>query len=87
MGNRLNNKLVAVQEVIREAYENGATLREIAEVHAVSPGTVRNSLRELGVEMRNRGRRKTVKDVDLRRLDVTELPPEVPVDPTPAVQE
>lgn len=84
MSNRLNNKLAAIKEVVVEAYKNGATLREIAEVHAVSPGTVRNALKEMGVEMRSRGRRKAVKPVDTRLLPENN---ETAADITPAVQE
>ena len=58
MANALRNKLTAVREQVKEAYENQATLREIAEVHGVSAGTVRNCLVELNVDLRPRGRRK-----------------------------
>lgn len=84
MSNKLNNKLAAIREVVCEAYRNGATLREIAEVHGVSPGTVRNALKEMGVEMRSRGRRSAEKAPDPRRLPET---PTETADPTPAVQE
>jgi transposase-like protein len=64
----LKNKLATVKEPVKEAYENGATLREIAEVHDVSTGTVRNCLIEMGVELRNRGRRRKSTDVESRLL-------------------
>jgi transposase-like protein len=50
--------LAPVREQVIEAYKNGATLRQIAEVHGVSSGTVRNCLVECQVELRARGRRK-----------------------------
>jgi len=58
MTTRLRNKLATAHDQVVEAYRNGATLRQIGEVHGVSPGTVRNLLRELDVPMRDRGRRK-----------------------------
>lgn len=58
MTTRLRNKLATAHEQVTEAYKNGATLRQIGEVHGVSPGTVRNLLRELDVPMRDRGRRR-----------------------------
>jgi len=84
MPNRLSNKLASIKEVVCEAYKNGATLREIAEVHGCSPGTVRNALKECGVEMRSRGRRKAAQTPDPRTLPeaLTETAEE-----TPAAQE
>ena len=64
----LKNKLAATKEQVLEAYENGATLRQIAEVHGVSAGTVRNCLVELGIKLRSRGRRKKSTQVDERTL-------------------
>lgn len=64
----IKNKLSTAHEQVREAYLNGATLRQIAEVHGVSPGTVRNVLIEMGVELRARGRRKRVEEKDPRGL-------------------
>jgi hypothetical protein len=100
MSNSLRNKLAASKNVVCEAYQNGATLREIAEIHSVSAGTVRNTLKECGVEMRSRGRRKAVKEADTRLLHPQDsstfdtLDGHTPafvqletVDPTPAVQE
>ena len=52
MVSRLKNKLAASREQVREAYRNGATLRQIAEVYDASPGTVRNVLLEMGEMMR-----------------------------------
>ena len=74
MATRLNNKLSTAEEQIREAYRNGATLRQIGELHEVSPGTVRNKLIELGEEMRPRGRRKKEQGVDDRVLNTDDLP-------------
>ncbi len=58
MTTRLRNKLATAHDQVVDAYNNGATLRQIGDVHGVSPGTVRNLLRELDVPMRNRGRRR-----------------------------
>lgn len=66
----LKNKLAAAKEQVQEAYQNGATLRQIAEVHGVSAGTVRNTLVELGIDLRPRGRRKKDAQVDERILSV-----------------
>ena len=57
MTTRLRNKLATSREQVRDAYKNGATLCQIGDVHGVSAGTVRNLLLEMGVELRNRGRR------------------------------
>jgi len=70
MTTRLKNKLVTVNEQVREAYRNGATLRQIGEVHGVSAGTVRNALIEMGETMRRRGRRKAADTHDPRILPV-----------------
>ncbi len=56
--NRLKNKLAAHKEQVSEAYSNGATLREIGDIHNVSAGTVRNCLIEQGVSLRPKGRRR-----------------------------
>ena len=81
MSTKLKSKLTLAQDQILEAYRNGATLREIAEVHGVSSGTVRNKLIEVGADLRKRGR---------RRKDETEKStlPTLPVtdDPTPVVE-
>jgi transposase-like protein len=58
MVNQLSKKLAASKDQVKEAYTNGATLRDIAELYDVSSGTVRNLLIELGVELRSRGRKK-----------------------------
>ena len=75
MANKLSKKLAAAREQVREAYENGATLREISIVEGVSSGTVRNLLIELGVELRSRGRRRNneVKTVQELEPVVTEV--------------
>lgn len=70
MATRLRNKLTMVRDQVHEAYQNGATLRDIARVHGVSAGTVRNLLKEMGVEMRARGRRKKQDMADPRILVV-----------------
>lgn len=70
MGNRLRNKLSMAKEQVREAYRNGATLRQIAELHGASPGTVRNVLIEMGETLRHRGRRRKEDLVDARVLSV-----------------
>lgn len=51
------SKLSTAKEQVREAYRNGATLREIADVHNVSAGTVRNLLIESGESLRRPGRK------------------------------
>jgi hypothetical protein len=92
MATRLKNKLAMAEDQVKEAYENGATLREIGEVHEVSAGTVRNKLIELGIDLRPRGRRKKEQGSDDRVLPTEALPAE-PVatavsavaDPTPAI--
>jgi len=73
------SKLATAKEQVRDAYQNGATLREIAEVHNVSSGTVRNVLIEMGEKLRRPGRKggsKTEKSL---------LPVGQFVDPTPPV--
>ena len=70
MTTRLNNKLSTAHDQVRAAYRNGATLRAIGEVHGVSPGTVRNLLREMGETLRPRGRRKKADAHDPRILPV-----------------
>lgn len=76
MTSRLKNKLSMVRPQVREAYRNGATLRQIGDVHGVSPGTVRNALIEMGEELRARGRRKRAEMADPRILPVEEVPAE-----------
>lgn len=70
MTTRLSNKLAMVHEQVREAYRNGATLRQIGDVHGVSPGTVRNVLIEMGETLRLRGRRKKSATNDPRILPI-----------------
>lgn len=51
-------KLQAETPQIAASYVNlGLTIRELAEIHAVSPGTIRNILKREGVVLRKRGRR------------------------------
>jgi hypothetical protein len=71
MATGLNKKLAMAREQVREAYRNGATLRQIGEVHDVSPGTVRNVLMEMGETLRPRGRRKKADTYDPRILPAT----------------
>lgn len=68
----LKNKLFLAREQVREAYKNGATLRQISEVHGVSSGTVRNVLIEMGETLRSRGRRKREETVDPRVLPMND---------------
>ena len=70
MSNPMKNKLATARDQVREAYRNGATLRQIGEVHGVSAGTVRNVLIEMGETMRPRGRRKRADMHDPRILPV-----------------
>lgn len=55
MGNK-RRKLATSKDQVVQAYENGATLRQIAEVHGVSMGTVRNLLITEGKTLRPTGR-------------------------------
>jgi len=66
-------KLATSKDLVVEAYENGATLRQIAEVHGVSMGTVRNLLITEGKKLRKTGRvpRPVTED---RALPLNELP-------------
>lgn len=66
------SKLATAKEQVREAYTNGATLREIAEVHNVSSGTVRNLLIEMGEKLRRPGR-KSGKQVEKKLLPVSQF--------------
>lgn len=68
MSTRLNNKLTTVRDQVCSAYRNGATLREIGDLHGVSPGTVRNVLIEMGETLRSRGRRRKEEARDPRIL-------------------
>jgi hypothetical protein len=61
MATGLKKKLVTAREQVREAYKNGATLRQIADLHGTSVGTVRNLLIEMGENLRPRGRRHNSK--------------------------
>ncbi len=77
MPTRLRNKLATSREQVKDAYENGATLRAIGDVHNVSAGTVRNLLREMDIPMRPRGRRSKAAAAHPKILP---LQPTVPVD-------
>lgn len=74
MSTRLKNKLATAREQVRAAYRNGATLRQIGEVHGVSAGTVRNVLIEMGETLRSRGRRKKIDTHDPRILSTEAAP-------------
>lgn len=75
MSTILRNKLAAHYEQIREAYQNGATFSQIAEVLNASSGTVRNILKEMGVPTRSRGRRRKedVQDPRILSLDLQKI--------------
>lgn len=47
---------------IVEAYKNNMSLRDIANLHGVSTGTVRNLLVREGVALRQRGRKSKAQD-------------------------
>ncbi len=61
MGRSLTKKLQDVRGLIVEAYGNGVTIRELAHVYNVAPGTIRTRLLEAGITLRSRGRRKKEK--------------------------
>jgi hypothetical protein len=56
-------KLASVIPLVVEGYENGATLRELAGLYEVAPGTIRNLLLAQGKNLRSRGRKRAVKTV------------------------
>ena len=86
MTTKLKSKLAVAKEQVKEAYLNGATLREIADVHGVSSGTVRNSLIEMGVDLRRRGRRRNEDIPETPTLPVQELSQaDESYDPTPSI--
>lgn len=51
------NKLVTAKTEVVEGYKNGLTIRQLGEIHKVSPGTIRNCLISNGVTLRRRGRK------------------------------
>ena len=57
MDKRYRRKLTSVADVVIAAYRGGATLQEIADIHGVSPMTVRSFLMKRGIELRRRGPR------------------------------
>jgi transposase len=59
-------KLLKETPQILEAYRNGSTIREIAEVYKVSTGTVRNILNRNDEPLRPRGRKPKKKVGELR---------------------
>jgi predicted HTH domain antitoxin len=50
-------KLALSEEMVVEAFNNGASLKKIAELHGVHMTTVRNFLLSKGIKMRPKGRR------------------------------
>lgn len=68
-------KLATSKEQVILAYRNGATMRQIAEVHGVSIGTVRNLLIAEGEKLRPKGRVPKSGD-GARTLAVDDLPNE-----------
>lgn len=56
---KARNKLTTSTSQVVEGYKNGATLKELASLHEVSSGTIRNCLVSNGVSLRARGRRRT----------------------------
>jgi hypothetical protein len=84
-------KLVKHRQEVREGYEAGGTMQEIASLYDVSVGTVRNELINQGVVIRSRGRHKQAKVVNptkpeftVSELDSSHLN-EVPVKETPSI--
>lgn len=66
-------KLATSKEQVVLAYRNGATMRQIAEVHGVSVGTVRNLLVSEGESIRAKGR-PSKKNDGSRALAIDDLP-------------
>jgi len=66
-------KLATSKEQVVLAYRNGATMRQIADVHGVSIGTVRNLLIAEGTGIRPKGRTPKSGDTS-RTLPVDDLP-------------
>lgn len=54
---RLPSEVTPEQRVLGEAYEQGATLAELAALHKMGPNRVARQLRAAGIELRPRGRR------------------------------
>ncbi len=51
-------KLAGVIPLVVEGYQNGSTLRELAKIYEVAPGTIRNLLMSEDVDLRARGRKQ-----------------------------
>jgi len=49
-------KLEAYKSIIRDAYDNGASIKGLAATYAVSPGTIKNILKRANVTIRPQGR-------------------------------
>lgn len=49
-------KLEAYKAIILEAYANGASIKGLAAMYAVSPGTIKNILKRANVIVRPQGR-------------------------------
>ncbi len=50
--------LLNCDQLLVEGYNNGATLRQLADFHKVSAGTIRAILKSNNVNMRSVGRKK-----------------------------
>ena len=62
MGRRgLSKKAQAIKPLLAEGYQSGLTLRQLAFIYEISPGTVRTRLAEMGIKLRGPGRRKKEK--------------------------
>ena len=87
MASNLTKKLNTAREQVKQAYLNGAVLREIADLHGVSIGTVRNLLKEMGVDLRPRGRRQKAKAAPKAVEEVVITAPKVVAVPGPVSEQ
>lgn len=55
MDKRIKHKLALAEEQVVAAYENGMSLKEIAELHSCAVNTVRSTLIRRKVQIRRRG--------------------------------
>lgn len=51
------SRLQDVISAMKEAYENGVSLKELSNTYGGSPNTVRKALAQAGVRIRQRGRK------------------------------
>jgi lambda repressor-like predicted transcriptional regulator len=51
------NRLQDVIPAMTEAYQNGASLKQLSTIYGGSPNTVRKALANAGVSIRRRGRK------------------------------